>query len=118
MQVVDRIGAHRALSTGVTVQVTPHANGFAVRAVAESPLPAAAAIVVVLFSPSEDVVIERGENAGLTAHYTNVVTGWRNLGTWDGRAPLEWVQDAPEQGGAILVQSADQGMVLAAARLR
>lgn len=118
MKVVDRIGAHRALSTGVTVQVTPQADGFAVRAISESPLPAAAAIVVVLFSPSEDVAIERGENAGRAARYTNVVTGWRNLGTWDGRAPLEWVQEAPEQAGAILIQSADQGMVLAAARLR
>ncbi|MGL4321583.1 MAG: DUF1223 domain-containing protein, partial [Paracoccaceae bacterium] len=44
---------------------------------------------VVRYRPNETVSIERGENAGRTVTYHNIVTGFEAVGEWDGEAPLD-----------------------------
>ena len=71
------------------------------------------------YQPERVAKISRGENAGRTIHYVNVTQGWHTLANWDGRqafsidAQLE--TDLPV---VVLVQAANYGPILAAARVR
>lgn len=76
-------------------------------------------VQLVRFSPAENVTIERGENAGKTITYHNVVRSWQVVGKWDGTSPL--VMDTPVTGGtplAVILQSDGPAEILAAATLR
>ncbi|WP_165933721.1 DUF1223 domain-containing protein [Aquabacter spiritensis] len=72
-----------------------------------------------------EVAIGRGENAGKTVTYTNVVRGWHKLGPWRGEAatyvvPVDRVTAAGEDGVVVMVQSGTQavpGPILGAAKL-
>lgn len=75
-------------------------------------------VQLVTYLPSETVAIEKGENAGQTITYINIVTDWQNVGWWDGTRPIEMVlEDAPEGPVAVVVQEASMGPVIAAAML-
>lgn len=76
-------------------------------------------VQLVRFSPAENVTIDRGENAGKTITYHNVVRSWQVVGNWDGTAPL--VMDTPVTGRApvaVILQSDGPAEILAAATLR
>jgi len=75
-------------------------------------------VYLVRYEPSATVAIERGENAGREITYVNIVTEWRQIGTWDGNG--EMVIEAVAEGDApiaVVVQSAGMGPVMGAARL-
>lgn len=77
-----------------------------------------AEIYLVRFTPLETVLIERGENAGRTIDYVNVVRSWESLGVWDGTSAAAVEADAQVSGEyAVIVQSEGQGEILAATRL-
>lgn len=118
MEVVEHIGTHRKHNTGVRLAVEQTGAELIIRAEAARALGVRATILLVTYSPQKRVLIERGENAGRRAVYTNVVTGWQVLSGWDGVNPLMLTHPAPTQSAAILVQSEGQGRMLAAARLR
>ncbi|MBB3972960.1 DUF1223 domain-containing protein [Hansschlegelia beijingensis] len=66
------------------------------------------------FERAREVQIGRGENAGRTATYVNVVRHMTRLGAWDGAdarfaAPAEEVLSAGADGLAVLVQSGTGG---------
>lgn len=76
-------------------------------------------VQLVRFTPTEKVKIERGENAGQTITYHNVVTSWQVLGTWDGVAPLNVETTAVGAAPlAVILQSEGPSVILAAAALR
>lgn len=74
---------------------------------------------------AHEVAIGRGENAGKTVTYTNVVRGWVRLGPWNGHAatftvPLERVRQDNEDGVVVMLQAGSPvtpGPILGAARL-
>jgi len=72
------------------------------------------------YAPLRHVKIERGENAGATIAYVNIVTRIVKVGTWDGSATTLRI-DLPVEGGdlasAVLVQAGEQGRMLGAARI-
>lgn len=73
---------------------------------------------LVRYKPQETVTIERGENAGRTLTYHNIVTELTSLGEWPGAEPLDITQSVlGDQGIAVFLQAAGPGSVLAAARL-
>ncbi len=75
-------------------------------------------VQLVRFLPEETVEIRRGENAGRTITYHNIVTGWHEIGRWDGDGPLVIETDAPgDQPVAVIVQQEGPGAILAAATL-
>ena len=80
-------------------------------------------IWVVMFDSRHDVEIRRGENAGKTLSYFNVVRHIERIAVWDGQAPLTVPVDVTNawdngrDGCAIIVQAGGFGPILGAARL-
>ena len=76
-------------------------------------------VQLVRFIPEQAVEIRRGENAGKAITYSSVVTQIDVLGIWDGKDDLQInAQVSDEDAVVVLVQEANHGSVLAAARLR
>ncbi len=74
-------------------------------------------VQVVKFDLEQDVVIERGENAGKTITYHNVVRDWSVFGVWDGRG--EFAAEIDVTGPvAVIFQRGTDGLVVGAAQLR
>jgi hypothetical protein len=74
-------------------------------------------LVLVTYDSSQDVVIERGENAGETVAYRHAVQGVQTIGMWKGKSltvELPGSEYAPKkgQGCAILLQKVSKGGAL------
>jgi hypothetical protein len=98
--------------------VTRDGDRLLIRAEADPPLTEPVRVQVVRYTPEETVTIERGENAGKTITYTNIVTSWERVGDWSGQEPLELT--APFTGddpGAVIVQRDGPAAILAASRV-
>jgi hypothetical protein len=84
------------------------------------PLAQAADVMLILFADRKDVAIARGENAGKTIAYANVVRAMVPLAKWDGRAQSyrlpsgELAADAAYC--AAIVQMPNHGAILGAAK--
>lgn len=116
--VVKMIGKHKGALSPVRLSVERQGDMVVIRAVADPALPAGAVVELVRYEPSAVVEIERGENAGRTVTYRNIVTEWTKLADWPGVAPLELTAPAP--GAAplvVIVQEPGPAAVLAAARV-
>ena len=71
------------------------------------------------FVPLSEVSITRGENAGHTYSYANVVTDLVELGRWERDAPLTLKARAPEDAYiAVILQQPGFGKIEAAALIR
>jgi hypothetical protein len=75
-----------------------------------------AMVWLVTFRDHAQVAIERGENAGKTMDYTQIVTGRQMLGMWDPamgthlKLPLSELAASGANGAAILVQADKDGL--------
>ncbi len=75
-------------------------------------------VSLVRYTPSSTTKIERGENAGRTITYRNIVTAISPLGNWDGTS--RFTRSVPVSAGgnyAVLVQHKNAGPILGAARV-
>jgi hypothetical protein len=119
MDVAELIAQYRVVDYPVEVSLSRVEGGIVLRAVASMALEEPGMIVqIVRYMPSEMVEIRRGENAGRTVEYSNIVTEWMRVGTWSGAEPyeLQLVDDSALPIAAI-VQMAGPGQILGAARL-
>lgn len=72
-------------------------------------------VYLVRYKPEETVSIERGENAGKTFAYHNIVTEWQTLAAWDGSAPLSLTAKVSgDQPIVVIVQAGNNGPILTA----
>lgn len=114
----QQIADQAAVAPQVGLDLRREGEMLTIRATAEVPQAHPLAVQLVRYVPEKVVMIERGENAGQTITYHNVVTSWERLAEWDGQAPLEISAtvsgDAP---AVIIVQRAGPGEILAAARV-
>lgn len=109
----------RQLATPTTVALSVNRAGERLHIEAQSAQPLAAPVRVQLvrYLPEETVTIERGENAGKTISYRNIVTNWDVLGDWAGTAPLNIEVPAPGSAPAVVIlQQIGPSEILAAAR--
>ncbi len=91
---------------------------------AEGSAPRAASVYLMAFASSRTVEVARGENAGATLTYANVVRGITKLGDWNGAAldleaePSQAHMDGADSYAVILQASGDgqPSAMLAAAR--
>lgn len=119
MDVAELIAQYRVVDYPVEVSLSRVEGGIVLRAVASMALEEPGMVVqLVRYIPSEMVEIRRGENAGRTVEYSNIVTEWMRVGTWSGAEPyeLQLVDDSALPIAAI-VQMAGPGQILGAARL-
>jgi hypothetical protein len=117
-ETADRLRAHMKAGTPIVLTVTREGDKLVIRAEADPPLTEPVRVQLVRYRPEETVVIERGENAGKTITYRNIVTSWERLEDWGGQAPLEL--SAPFTGddpGAVILQTDGPAAILAAARI-
>jgi hypothetical protein len=117
-ETADRLRAHLEAGQTVRLTVTRQGDRLVIHAEADPPLTEPVRVQLVRYRPEETVTIERGENAGKTITYTNIVTSWERLEDWSGREPLE--VSAPFDGdepGAVIVQQDGPAAILAAARI-
>lgn len=99
-----------------TVSVERAAGGLTISMAPTSGPVGTADVQLVPYIPSRTVEIEKGDNAGRTITYANVVADWRIVGRWDGTGPFEMtLRDAPEGPLAVVVQQVRMGPVIAAA---
>jgi hypothetical protein len=61
--------------------------------------------------------IKRGENAGKTITYVNVVSDFKTVKKWDGRAPLSLAANIGSGPMVVLIQRAGHGPIEAAAAI-
>jgi hypothetical protein len=115
------IRATLAQPASVQLEIREDADGLKVRV---EPLAAVhftdrGVLHLVSYDRPQSVRIDRGENAGKTITYVNVVRDWMRIGYWDGKAPQ--VFDAPlpamGKGIAVILQDGPVGPVIAAARI-
>lgn len=118
MTVLDRIRAHAEAPTPVSLRLRREDEQLVVAVSADRPV-GRTVVQLVRYRPSATVHITKGENAGRTAEYHNIVTAWRALARWDGAAPLRLSTEVEgAQPVVVIVQAEGHGPVLAAARLR
>lgn len=116
---LDSVATHAAQADPVTVGLARSGDRLTIAAQAVGAVPGRAVVQLVRYTPEVVREIEKGENAGKTVVYRNVVTDWRVAGTWDTARPL--ALDVTVQGDApvvVIVQDGANGPVLGAARLR
>ena len=118
MELSKTISEHAAAPSGVDLSLSRRGNSVVVDGSsngAEGPF----VVQIVRYQPLSEVRITRGENAGKTLAYSNVVTEWSVLGDWDGVGPLSMSASLSEDAPVVvIVQQQQFGPILAAARLR
>jgi hypothetical protein len=117
-QVASLLMKHFSVAHPVSVTVTRKGDRLVIEATADGPLDRKARVQLVRYLPEATVEIRRGENAGRSITYHNVVTSWQVVGDWDGRAPLSMDADFPDGNpGVVILQSDGPAQILAAARI-
>ena len=112
------LSGQRRFDNPINLWITRQGDKVVIRAEADPPLDQIVRVQLVRYMSSAKVDIERGENAGKSITYHNVVTSWANLGAWKGDKPF--MVTAPAKGRepiVVIVQSEGPGRILAAARI-
>jgi len=117
-QVTSLIDAHLQQGQSVSLEMRRHGAALEIHAEALRPLKEPVRVQLVRYRPSETVEIGRGENAGRTVTYYNIVTLWQPLGEWSGAEPLSITAEAPGPDAAVVIlQAPGPAAILAAARV-
>lgn len=75
-------------------------------------------VIIVTYQPSVDVKIKRGENAGRTVTYTNIVSSWTKIGSWDGHSKVTLTHTLnSDHNAAVVLQARNVGDIYAAETL-
>lgn len=118
MHLAELIQAHAAQKEAVDLSLVREGDRLRITAKAEHPVASPLMVQLVRYEPEATVEIGRGENAGHTYTYFNIVTSWEVIGAWDGTGDFEL--EAPVSGDrpvVVIIQERGPGRVLAAARL-
>lgn len=119
LKLADAVERHQALASPVSLSLVAGPSDVTVSLQAVGALPSGAMVVdVIRYTPLSRVEITRGELAGRTLDYANVVEDWQQVAEWSGEQPLQVRVPLPgDQSLAVLVQQAGNGPILAAGRL-
>lgn len=119
MELAELIQHHMFAPTPVSMQMERRDGRVFVTAQSKAPLKGAVVLQLVRYVPQATVEIDRGENAGRTITYSNIVTAWNPVAEWDGRAPFAKSFKVDGDGPVVAIfQEQGPGRILAAARLR
>lgn len=110
----------RARSPDPVIDVSIEAEGGMLKCrIAPGPEPVTGTVWMAKYDLSETVEITRGENAGRTMTYHNVVTSLMRMGEWSGSGAeeVEMPHPDPGEGVAVWIQKGRAGPILAAAKV-
>ncbi len=117
--VISQIDAESAKSSPITLAVTRKGGRVLISASSTEGRVKPMIVQLVRFEPLKTTAITRGENAGRTINYTNIVTSWDQVKKWDGTKPLNIsVRAAGSDNVAVIVQADGFGQILAAVQLQ
>ena len=102
-QTLAALGAREAEASRIAVTLSRKGDDLVIRASADPPLTAPVRLELVRYLPEATVSIERGENAGKTVTYRNIVTSWQSLGDWSGADALDLTVPAPGDAPAVVI---------------
>jgi len=121
MKLADLISAHMKRPEAAKLQIARDGGKLSVIAERNGSerLPNNMVLQIVRFDPLRHVDIRRGENAGRTIAYANIVKSWTPVGKWDGAAPMQMSVDLGSDRSpvAVILQAAGNGPIVAAAQL-
>jgi len=109
-----------ALQVVPPVKVTIEREGGMLKCRIEpGPERAVGIVWIAKYTMNATVEISRGENAGRTITYMNVVNSLNRIGAWAGTEPEEVAMPQPDpgEGVAIWIQAGEAGPILAAAKI-
>lgn len=119
MELSEAIAEHKEIKSPVVLRLERRGDTVEITAERVDDRTGPMVVQLVRYQPARESQITRGENAGRTIQYVNVTEGWQELQTWDGSEPLALTAQAPgAHPVVVLVQGANAGPILAAARLR
>ncbi len=119
MQLADTINAHLRTAKPVELSVTRNGSQLEIVATPRETVRGDVLVQIFRYSPEETVSIRRGENAGRTLTYHNVVTGITEVGTWNGQGTYRATGTVEGNDRfAVILQRPNSGPVLAAAKVR
>jgi hypothetical protein len=120
MQLMDAIEAHRSAAKPASVTLGRDGDRVSVSIRATGAMPSGGAVVqVATVTPTASVEIRRGENAGRTLSYHNIVRKLVEIGEWNGRGTYRASVKVPDGVRVVvLVQNTTAGPILGAAQLR
>ena len=117
MKVSSLVRAHMDAAQPARVTIQRQGDRIVVGASAGGRMPRAV-VQLVTYTPKATVAIKRGENAGRTITYHNVVRQVVLLGKWDGSGEFSASSLVPTGVPCVvLVQAEGHGVILGAARL-
>ena len=118
MKVSKAVRAHMEVAQPATVRLQRQGDTVLVNASAERPIPRAV-VQLVTYTPEATVAIKRGENAGRTFTYHNVVQQVVVLGIWDGDGEFSASASVPRTVPVVvLIQAQGAGPIMGASRLK
>ncbi|MGC1487826.1 MAG: DUF1223 domain-containing protein [Albidovulum sp.] len=95
--------------------VTRDGSRLRISATVSGKIPEGSLVQLVRYIPSATVAVKRGENAGRTIEYSNTVTSWEKIGTWNGAQPLGLeVKAKGDEPAVVIIQEPGPGRILAA----
>jgi hypothetical protein len=112
------VANHLAQTAAMSLVLQRDGDTLTITATADRPDTTAYDLHLVRYKPTETVEITRGENAGRTLTYHNIVTEWQVLGQWTPDSPLS--VSAPVTGDepvVVIIQKPGNDAIMAAARL-
>ena len=116
--VEDLIDRHSSKAQPVVVVANRSGNKVSISASVDQDIEGPFVVQLVRYTPKQSVEIKRGENAGRTLSYANVVSEIAPLKNWNGRAPLAIeAAMAGDLPGIILIQKKDYGPIVGAAKV-
>lgn len=119
MDVMDHVNAHRATPDRVALQAVRNGSIVQIQAQAKAAGLGGMTVRIVRYHLEQTVEIKRGENAGKSISYVNIVTSVQAIGRWDGAQPLNVTTEASGNDPVVVLIQADRsGPILAAAELR
>lgn len=119
MEVMDYVAAHRAEVDLVTMQASRSGDNIQIQAQPKATGLGNLVVQVVRYNPEETVAIRRGENAGKSINYVNIVKSVQVIGRWDGVNPLNVSTAAPGNDATVIIIQRDKfGPILASAEVR
>lgn len=117
-EVASLVMQHLMGAQPVGITVTRSGDKLLIRAVSKTPIDSMVKVQIVRYLPEKAVEITRGENAGKTVTYHNIVTSWQVVGDWDGKDTLEMEAAYPKgDPGVVILQSEGPAEILAAVRV-